>query len=384
MKSFLFTSESVGEGHPDKICDQISDAILDAHLRIDPNSKVAIEAVVKNDTVILVGEISSKATINYRTIVKNTIKQIGYDFEDAFNYDNINVIAYINNQSVEISNAVVQSDCDDIGAGDQGIMFGYATDECEELMPLSLIFSHRIVEKLKTLRSSTKWMRPDCKSQVTIEYADDEGALIPLRVDNVVVSLQHSSDIDVEDLRAFVIEKVIKDVIPEEYLTNTRFIIQPSGKFIIGGPTGDSGLTGRKIIVDTYGGFGAHGGGCFSGKDCSKVDRSGAYAARWIAKSLVANKICRRVMVQLSYAIGMKDPLSIFVNTYGTGSYSESEILTIIKENFDLKPGAIIKALGLKNPIFQKTATFGHFGRNEFSWENPVVLRVVNSPPVEK
>lgn len=346
---------------------------------------MAIETIAKNDTVILVGEITSKATINYRKIVKNTIKEIGYDYENEFNHDGVNILTYINNQSADISNAVLgNGDSDEIGAGDQGIMFGYATDECEELMPLSLVLSHRIVERLKILRESIKWMRPDCKSQVTIEYAEEDGALIPLRVDNVVVSLQHEIGINIDDLKDFVINEVIRKVIPEDLLENTRFFVQPSGQFIIGGPTGDSGLTGRKIIVDTYGGFGAHGGGCFSGKDCSKVDRSGAYAARWIAKSLVVNNVCRRVSVQLSYAIGLKDPLSIYVNSYGTGSYRDDQILTIIKDNFDLRPGAIIKALGLKRPIFKKTATFGHFGRNEFPWEKPVVLKIGSSPPIQK
>lgn len=384
MKTFLFTSESVGDGHPDKICDQISDAILDAHLEMDPESKVAIETIVKNDTVILVGEISSTATINYHKIVKNTIKEIGYNFKDAFNYQTVNILTFINKQSADISKAVIKEDSDEMGAGDQGIMFGYATDECEELMPISLIFSHRIVQRIQKLRKEVNWMRPDCKSQVTIEYAEEDGALIPLRVDNIVVSLQHDNTISIDELRVYVIDEIIKKVIPMDLLETTKFYVQPSGQFIIGGPIGDSGLTGRKIIVDTYGGFGAHGGGCFSGKDCSKVDRSGAYAARWIAKSLVANGVCKRVIVQLSYAIGMKDPLSVFVNTYGTGSYSDEDILAIIEDNFDLRPGAIIKKLGLKSPIFRKTATFGHFGRNEFSWETPITLKLRRSPPLEK
>lgn len=384
MKTFLFTSESVGDGHPDKICDQISDAILDAHLEMDPESKVAIETIVKNDTVILVGEISSTATINYHKIVKNTIKEIGYNFKDAFNYQTVNILTFINKQSADISKAVIKEDSDEMGAGDQGIMFGYATDECEELMPISLIFSHRIVQRIQKLRKEVNWMRPDCKSQVSIEYAEEDGALIPLRVDNIVVSLQHDNTISIDELRVYVIDEIIKKVIPMDLLETTKFYVQPSGQFIIGGPIGDSGLTGRKIIVDTYGGFGAHGGGCFSGKDCSKVDRSGAYAARWIAKSLVANGVCKRVIVQLSYAIGMKDPLSVFVNTYGTGSYSDEDILAIIEDNFDLRPGAIIKKLGLKSPIFRKTATFGHFGRNEFSWETPITLKLRRSPPLEK
>ncbi|KAM0676005.1 methionine adenosyltransferase sam2 [Gurleya vavrai] len=384
MSNFLFTSESVGEGHPDKICDQISDAILDKLLESDPNSKVALETIVKNNTVILAGEITSKATINYSEVVKNVIKDIGYDFDDIFDYKTVNVLTYINNQSNDIANAVNEEDELNIGAGDQGIMFGYATDECEEKMPFSLILSHKIVKKLSELRKKTNWMRPDCKSQVTVEYANENGALIPIRVDTVVVSCQHNDNISLDALRSFITEKVVKEVIPNKYLIDTKFIIQPSGKFKIGGPVGDSGLTGRKIIVDSYGGFGAHGGGCFSGKDASKVDRSGAYVARWIAKSLVCNNICRRVLVQISYAIGVNHSLSIYVDAYGTSDLSNDEIIKIIKNNFDLRPGKIRKELCLKMPIYRKTASFGHFGREEFTWEKVKNLKKLESPQGEK
>ncbi|KAM0678881.1 methionine adenosyltransferase sam2 [Binucleata daphniae] len=376
MYNFLFTSESVGEGHPDKVCDQISDAILDAYLEQDSFSKVAIETLAKNNTVVLAGKISSKAKVDHIAIVKSVIKDIGYDFGDIFDYKTVNVVTLINNQSDDIAGAVKEEDKENIGAGDQGIMFGYATDECEEKMPISIVLAHKIVKKLKELRKTTNWMRPDCKSQVTVEYKNVNGALIPIRVDNVVVSCQHSEDIELEDIREFIIEKVIKKVFEPSLLVNTRYIVQPSGKFVIGGPVGDSGLTGRKIIVDTYGGFGAHGGGCFSGKDASKVDRSGAYAARWIAKSLVAANVCKRALVQISYAIGLKDPLSVFVDTYGTSLYSNDDIVQIIKDNFDLRPGQIIKDLDLKKPIYRSTASFGHFGNDFNAWEQPKALNL--------
>lgn len=379
MKTFLFTSESVGSGHPDKLCDQISDAILDAYLTVDPFAKVAIETVLKSNTAILVGEIKSNAKINHENIVKNVIKEEGYDFDDVFDYKTVNVLTYINEQSADISQAVQNE-----GAGDQGIMFGYATDETEEKMPMTIIFAHKIVKKLKELRKSVKWIRPDCKSQVTIEYANDNGALIPLRVDNIVVSCQHTEEIKVDDLRKFIIENVVEKVVPEHLLINTKYYIQPSGKFVLGGPSADAGLTGRKIIVDTYGGFGTHGGGCFSGKDCSKVDRSGAYAARWIAKSLVTNGICRRVLVQVSYAIGLNYPLAIHIDTYGTGNFSDTEILEIVKENFDLRVGSMIENLKLREPNFRKTSSFGHFGRKEFAWEQEKDLRLEDSPIGEK
>lgn len=384
MSTFLFTSESVGEGHPDKLCDQISDTILDHLLAQDPNSKVAIETIAKNDTIILAGEITSTGTIDYQSIVRSVIKDVGYDFDDIFDYKTVNVYTYINKQSEDIASAVKETDKLDIGAGDQGIMFGYASDETCEMMPMSLIFAHNIVKKLKELRSKTNWMRPDCKSQVTVEYARDNGALVPIRVDTVVVSCQHNDLISLKELRAYIKEQVVEKVIGSDLLINTKFIIQPSGKFKIGGPVGDTGLTGRKIIVDGYGGFGAHGGGCFSGKDGSKVDRSGAYAARWIAKSLVASGICRRVLIQISYAIGLKDPVSIFINSYSTSNFTDNEIEKIIKDNFDLRPGKIIEELQLKKPVYRNTSVFGHFGRDEFMWEVPKIINMSKSPLCEK
>ncbi|KAM0686550.1 S-adenosylmethionine synthase isoform type-2 [Conglomerata obtusa] len=384
MSTFLFTSESVGEGHPDKLCDQISDTILDHLLAQDPNSKVAIETIAKNDTIILAGEITSTGTIDYQSLVRNVIKDVGYDFDDIFDYKTVNVYTYINKQSEDIASAVKETDRLDIGAGDQGIMFGYASDETREMMPMSLIFAHNIVKKLKELRHKTNWMRPDCKSQVTVEYARDNGALVPIRVDTVVVSCQHNDLISLKELRAYIKEQVVEKVIGSDLLIDTKFIIQPSGKFKIGGPVGDTGLTGRKIIVDGYGGFGAHGGGCFSGKDGSKVDRSGAYAARWIAKSLVASGICRRVLIQISYAIGLKDPVSIFINSYSTSNFTDNEIEKIIRDNFDLRPGKIVEELQLKKPVFRNTSVFGHFGRDEFMWEVPKIINMSKSPLCEK
>ncbi len=382
---FFFSSESVTEGHPDKLCDLLSDSILDACLKQDPNSKVAIESVAKSNMILIAGELSTTAKIDIDQIVRDRIKEIGYDDEaKGLNYKTCDILQKITIQSPDISQAVHEGKKEeDFGAGDQGHMFGYATDETEELFPFSHLMAIKLSLKLTEVRKKgiLPWLRPDGKTQVTVEYKKENGHVIPLRIQNILISAQHDPNISNEQIKENIKTHVIQEVIPQNMIDeNTNFYINPSGIFIIGGPEADTGLTGRKIIVDTYGGWGAHGGGAFSGKDCSKVDRSAAYAARWIAKSLVSMKLCKRALVQIAYSIGISEPLSVYVDSYGTvkEGFTDRILSEIIVKNFDLRPGVIIKELELKKPIFAKTACGGHFGRKdeEFKWEVPKNLDV--------
>lgn len=369
-RSFLFTSESVTEGHPDKICDKISDALLDEFLRQDPDSRVAIETMTTTGVVIVAGEVTSKARFDIQDVVRKTIREIGYDKpEFGFDADSCSVLVSLHAQSPDISQGVTATDNKDQGAGDQGLMFGYAVNETDELMPLPILLAHKLTRRLAELRKSKElaWVRPDGKSQVTIEYEDGK----PKGIEAIVISTQHSPDITNSDIRNQIIEKVIKPVCGKWWNDKIKIHVNPTGRFVIGGPPGDAGLTGRKIIVDTYGGMGRHGGGAFSGKDPSKVDRSACYMCRYIAKNIVASGLADKCEVQVAYAIGVAEPVSLMVNTFGTGKISEEDIENLVRKNFDMRPRAIISQLDLKKPIYRDTAAYGHFGRTDilFPWE---------------
>ncbi len=383
MEKRLFTSESVTEGHPDKICDQISDAILDELLKQDPMSRVACETAITTGLVLVMGEITTQGYVDIQKIVRETIKNIGYDrAKYGFDADTCGVIVSLNEQSLDIALGVDKSyeakenltddkDMSLIGAGDQGMMFGYATDETKGYMPYAIFLAHELTHRLSQVRKENilDYLRPDGKSQVTVEY-DEDGH--PIHLDAVVLSTQHDEKVSIEKLREDIKKYVLDDVLPQELIDErTRFYINPTGRFVIGGPNGDSGLTGRKIIVDTYGGYARHGGGAFSGKDCTKVDRSAAYAARYAAKNIVAAGLAKRCELQLSYAIGVAEPTSVMIDTFGTGKLSDAELVSIIRKHFDLRPAGIIKMLDLRRPIYKKTASYGHFGRDDrdFTWE---------------
>ncbi|MHA1611407.1 MAG: methionine adenosyltransferase [Promethearchaeota archaeon] len=368
---YLFSSESVSEGHPDKVCDQISDAFLDAVLKQDPDSRVACETYVTTGMVLIGGEITTKAYVDIQTLVRKVVEEIGYtDSKMGFEAKSIAVLNTIHEQSPDISQGVIETADREQGAGDQGLMFGYASNETPELMPLPIMLAHQLVERLAAIRKdgSVPFLRPDGKSQVTVEYENGK----PIRVHTIVIAAQHNEDIELTELREKIIANVIKPVCGKWIDAKTIYHINGTGRFVVGGPHGDTGLTGRKIIVDTYGGMGAHGGGCFSGKDPSKVDRSASYFARYVAKNCVAAGLCEKIELQVAYCIGVARPMSINVECFGTNIIPEEQILTIIKENFDFRPAEIIKTLDLKRPIYQKTAAYGHFGRNDpdFTWEN--------------
>ena len=367
----LFTSESVSEGHPDKLADQISDAVVDAMLKDDPESRIAVETMVKTGMAIVAGEVRTSTYVDLEEIIRKVILDIGYNSSDVgFDGASCAIINAIGKQSSDIAMGVDETDGKDLGAGDQGLMFGYASNETDVLMPAPIYYSHRLVERQAQLRKNgtLPWLRPDAKSQLTLRYEND----IPVGVDAVVLSTQHDPSVSLSELREAVLEEIIKPVLPAEWIdSNTKFHINPTGNFVIGGPVGDCGLTGRKIIVDTYGGMARHGGGAFSGKDPSKVDRSAAYAGRYVAKNIVAAGLADRCEIQISYAIGVSEPTSISVNTFGTGKLPEHEITNLVREHFNLTPAGLIKMLDLKRPIYQKTAAYGHFGRElpDFTWE---------------
>ena len=373
VRSYLFTSESVTEGHPDKVCDQISDAFLDEYLRQDPDSRVAVETMTTTGFVAVAGEVTSKANFDKKAqeeLVRKVIKEIGYDKPELeFDSNTCEILLRLHAQSPDISQGVTATDDKEQGAGDQGLMFGYATNETEELMPMPIILAHKLTKKLSDVRKSNElaWVRPDGKSQVSVEYVDGK----PKKIETIVISTQHAPNISNDEITKEMIEKVIKPVCGDLWNDDINVHVNPTGKFEIGGPHGDAGLTGRKIIVDTYGGQGRHGGGAFSGKDPSKVDRSACYMCRYIAKNIVAAGLAEKCEVQVAYAIGVAEPVSLMINTFDTGKIPEEDIENIVRKNFDMRPSAIISQLDLKKPIYQKTAAYGHFGRNEpeFGWE---------------